>query len=200
MSMSRLHRRLGRALARISSATQRRIAHVPAAPRSERSKPENNPENKPAATWQRDLLLKRGAEISTRSMDRADRCAIAILDAEGIVISWHDYLPNARQFDRRVVSRHMSQFYLPEDIALYLPVRHLSMAFQHGVDTKLGWRRRPGGDVFWAATVIQSIRLEDGELLGYSHVTRCLRSPARCVTAPTWRRMSPHAAGAAVMA
>jgi hypothetical protein len=197
MSISRLHRRLGRALARMSSAaTQRRPSHVCSPPRSAPSKPESTP----AAGWQRDLLLKRGSEIYTRSMDREDRCAIAILDAEGIVISWHDYLPNARLFGRRVVSRHMSQFYLPEDVALYLPARHLSIAFKHGVDTKLGWRCRPGGDVFWAATVIQTILSEDGELLGYSHVTRSLRSPARCVTAPTRRRMSPHAASAAVMA
>jgi hypothetical protein len=148
--------------------------------------------------WKRRLLMKRGAQIFTTSLDRGDRCAIAILDDKGMVISWHDYLPNARAHDYRVVSRHMSQFYLPEDIALRLPTRHLSIASAHGVDTHLGWRRRPSGEVFWGVTVIHTVLSKEGELLGYSHVTRTLRGPAQMVSVPAWRMMPPQAVGLAM--
>lgn len=127
--------------------------------------------------WQRRVLSKRGARMHTTSVERADRCAIAILDARGIVVTWHDYLPNARSHDRRVVYRHVSQFYLPEDVALQIPERRLSVAFSQGPDTQQGWRRRASGEIFWGITVIEAILLEDGGLLGYSHVTRPVRDP-----------------------
>jgi hypothetical protein len=80
----------------------------------------------------------------------------------------------------------MSQFYLPEDVALHVPVRHLSIAAEHGVDTQRGWRRRPGGAVFWGVTIIQAIQLRDGEVLGYSHVTRSLREPVQYLSPALW--------------
>jgi hypothetical protein len=118
------------------------------------------------------------------SVERHDRCAIAILDAKGIVIAWHDHLPYARPRDPDVLSRHMSQFYLPTDIAIHVPTRHLWIAAEYGMDTQRGWRRRPSGEIFWGVTVMQSILLSDGELLGYSHVTRSVHGSAQHCTLP----------------
>ncbi len=133
------------------------------------------------------------------SVERNDRCAIAILDATGIVMFWHDHLPRARPYDPGVLSRHMSQFYLPDEIALHVPGRHLSIAAEHGADTQRGWRRRPSGEIFWGVTVLQSILLGDGELLGYSHVTRLVRGPAQHLSR-TLRPALPRTASLALMA
>lgn len=130
------------------------------------------------AGWQRRLLMARGEQLHITSVEDEDRCAIAILDARGIVISWHDTLSHARANDRSVLSRNVSQFYLPDDIALDVPARHLSVAAEYGVDTQRGWRRRPDGEIFWGATIVHGILLSNGEVLGYSHVTRCLHAPA----------------------
>lgn len=173
MNIYKLHRGVSRALARVSGTNQRR-------PPAIRDRSElGNIELQASANWRRRLLLARGQQIHAASVERVDRCAIAILDIKGIVISWHDHLPHPQLHDHGVVSRHMSQFYLPEDVALCLPVRHLSMAAEYGMDTERGWRCRPGGEIFWGVTVIQSILLSDRELLGYSHVTRLVRAPAR---------------------
>jgi hypothetical protein len=67
------------------------------------------------------------------------------------------------------------------------------------VDTQRGWRRRPGGDIFWGVTVIHSILLTDGELLGYSHVTRSVRGPAQYLCRPLPMRL-PGTASLALMA
>ena len=150
------------------------------------------------ANWRDRLLAARGQQIHTTSVERDDRCAIAILDTSGIVIAWHNHLPYARPYDPGVLSRHMSQFYLPDDIALNVPAHHLSIAAEHGVDTQSGWRRRPGGEIFWGVTVLQSLLLSDGELLGYSHVTRSLHAPARHIFSP--RRAPPLTASLAAMA
>jgi hypothetical protein len=201
MNMRNLHRGFSRALARVSDrrSSPNRAAGRPdsalIAARGWRIAAAKiaSPEASISANWQRRLLLKRGAQIYSTSIDRTDRCAIAILDARGIVIAWHDHFQNAKSHDRGVVSRHMSQFYLPEDIALYLPACHLSMAVEQGVSTQIGWRRRPGGEVFWGVTIIQTILLSDGELLGYSHITRSLRGPAQYLTPPL-RTMPPRRA------
>lgn len=204
MNMRNLHRGAIRVLARVSDATHRRPS-----PKRQHGRFDNvliaargwkiaaaqlaSPESCLSSNWQRRLLLKRGAQIYTTSLERTDRCAIAILDARGIVIAWHDHLENSRSYDRGVVSRHMSQFYLPEDIALHLPACHLSMAVEQGVTTQIGWRRRPSGEVFWGVTIIQTLLLSDGELLGYSHITRSLRGPAQYLSS-TLRAMPPQSA------
>lgn len=210
MNIYRLHRRVGRALARVSDIAQRR---TPAS--GERAKPgrcETSTSHwtiPPASTsgirlhalsdWRCRLLAARGEQIHLTSVERADHCAIAILDARGIVIAWHDHLPRARPYDPGVLSRHMSQFYLPDEVALNVPGCHLSSAAQYGTDTQRGWRRRPGGEIFWGATVMQSILLSDGELLGYSHVTRLLHAPVQHLFSPA-RAVRSRTAGLAAMA
>lgn len=210
MNVYRLHRRVSRALARMSG-----ISHRTAPAMRERGEldsietaargwtipsiQETNIDSQVSASWRRRLLLARGQQIHAASVERVDRCAIAILDAKGIVISWHDHLPHPQSYDHGVVSRHMSQFYLPEDIALCLPIRHLSQAAEYGMGTDRGWRRRPGGEIFWGVTVIHSILLSDGELVGYSHVTRLARAPAQYLSR-SLRAERPHMASLAMLA
>lgn len=149
--------------------------------------------------WRHRALAARGEQIHIASVHRSDRSAIAILDAKGIVVSWYDNLPRARPYDSGVLSRHVSQFYLPDDVALRVPARHLSIAAEYGVDTQRGWRRRPSGEIFWGVTIMQSILLSDGEILGYSHVTRSLLAPAQHL-ARHFRTGAQHAIGLAVPA
>ncbi|WP_153067192.1 hypothetical protein [Steroidobacter cummioxidans] len=196
MNIYRLHRSVSRALARVSGGANgtasARYWTIPTVSNSD-------VDSQDCTNWRRRLLAARGQQIHITSVERADRCAIAILDASGIVISWHDHLPRARPYDPGVLNRHMSQFYLPDDIALHVPARHLSIATEYGVDTQRGWRRRPGGEIFWGATVMQSILLGDGELLGYSHVTRLVRGPAQHLVRPL-RAKPPRTTSLALMA
>lgn len=209
MTMCRLHRGFSSALARMSRATHRRppahehrrldsLATDAARSGEIRATPVTRLEFLGPTEWQHRLLMARGNEIYTTSISHADRCAIAILDTRGIVIAWHDYLPNARSYDRSVVTHHMSQFYLAQDNALHIPARHLSMATAQGVSTQIGWRRRPGGEVFWGVTIIQAVLLNEGELLGYSHITRPLRGPAQAL--PLAMRVMPRLTARMAMA
>lgn len=203
MNIHRLHRGVGRALARVGGMVHRRTpatrvetfaGHwtIPALPNSDTA-------SHGCGDWRRRLLEARGEQIHATSMKRNDRCAIAILDAKGIVLCWHDNLPRARPYDPGVLNRYVSQFYLPDDVALHVPARHLSIAAEYGVDTQRGWRRRPAGEIFWGVTIMQSILLGDGEVLGYSHVTRCLRAPVQQLSRPL-RAAPPRAASLALMA
>ena len=127
--------------------------------------------------WRNRLLIKRGARMHTTSVGRGDGCAIAILDHRGVVHAWHDSLPGAMAFDFRILGSHVSQFYVPQDVALLRPNRNLSAASVNGSNTQHGWHRRPGGSIVWGITIIEPIHLDSGELYGYSHVTRFARDP-----------------------
>lgn len=168
---------------------------------SSRSQPERNVIRLKNVADVRDrLLMKRGAQMHATSVERGDGCAIAILDQRGVVHAWHDSLPGATSFDFRIVGTHVSQFYLPQDIALLRPDRGLIAASLHGSNTRQGWHRRPNGSIVWGVTVIEPIHLESGELYGYSHVTRFAQDPRTRVIAditPAPRPYSFHGAMAA---
>jgi hypothetical protein len=127
--------------------------------------------------WRQRLLTRLGADMHATSVERGDICSIAILDTDGMVIAWHDNLPDAARFHFGVLGMHVSQFYLPQDVAFQQPGHRLFAACLHGSDTQERWHRRPGGSVFWAVTVIEARRLKGGEMNGYSHVTRYSQDP-----------------------
>ncbi|HEY0683025.1 MAG TPA: hypothetical protein VGD45_11895 [Steroidobacter sp.] len=152
--------------------------------------------------WRQRLLTKQGAWMYAASVDKGDRCSIAILDTRGMVVAWHDTLPGAKAFDLRVAGAHVSQFYLPHDVTFGRPHSGLVAACLHGSDTQQRWHRRPGGTIFWAVTIIQAMRLKSGELNGYSHVTRYAQDPRERIVADARRapRLDPVCYGAMAVA
>jgi PAS domain S-box-containing protein len=101
--------------------------------------------------------------------------AIYMLDAEGYVASWN---PGAQRFKGylpdEIIGQHFSRFYTPEDQAVGLPARALKIAATEGRFENEGWRMRKDGTRFWAHVVIDPIRNDRGDLVGFAKVTRDL--------------------------
>lgn len=101
--------------------------------------------------------------------------AIYMLDPNGIVTSWN---PGAQRFKgylpNEIIGQHFSRFYTPEDQATDLPARALQTARTEGKFEAEGWRVRKDGSRFWAYVIIDPIRAQTGELVGYAKVTRDL--------------------------
>ena len=66
-----------------------------------------------------------------------------------------------------VIGKHFSMFYTPEDRAAGVPARALERARRDGRYELEGWRVRKDGTQFWANAVIDAIRDEDGQLIGF---------------------------------
>jgi len=99
--------------------------------------------------------------------------AIFQLDADGVVATWN---PGAQRIKGyapdEIIGRHFSTFYTPEDRAAGVPARALATARDGGRFETEGWRVRKDGTRFWASVVIDAIRNDAGELVGFAKVTR----------------------------
>src|SRR4051794_1771708 len=99
--------------------------------------------------------------------------AIYMLDPDGIVSSWN---AGAQRFKgyraEEIIGQHFSRFYTPEDQATGLPARALQTAREAGKFEAEGWRMRKDGTRFWASVVIDPIRDEHGEPVGFAKITR----------------------------
>ncbi|WP_339103230.1 PAS domain S-box protein [Haloterrigena salinisoli] len=99
--------------------------------------------------------------------------AIFMLDPEGTVDSWNEGAERIKGYaEDEIVGQHFSTFYTDADIADGVPETNLETAAAEGRVEDEGWRVRSDGTEFWANVVITAIRDDDGQLQGFTKVTR----------------------------
>lgn len=99
--------------------------------------------------------------------------AIYMLSPEGEITNWNAGARRIKGYEQQdVIGTHFSRFYVPEDVTAGLPMRALETALREGRFESEGWRVRKDGSRFWAHVVIDPIRNQLGELIGYAKVTR----------------------------
>jgi PAS domain S-box-containing protein len=99
--------------------------------------------------------------------------ALYMLDPTGIVSNWNVGGERIKGYTaEEIVGQHFSRFYTPADQASGKPARALKIAVETGHYEEEGWRVRKDGSFFWASVVIDPIRNDAGELIGYAKITR----------------------------
>ena len=71
-----------------------------------------------------------------------------------------------------IIGRHFSQFYIEEDREEGMPRKALETAAREGRFEREAERVRKDGSRFWAHIIIDAIRDEEGELIGFAKITR----------------------------
>ena len=99
--------------------------------------------------------------------------AIYMIDIDGTVRSWNSGASRIKGYTpEEIIGRSFAIFYTPEDRAKELPQRALAVASQTGRFSSEGWRVRKDGSRFWASVIVDAVRDEGGELIGFAKVTR----------------------------
>ena len=99
--------------------------------------------------------------------------AIYMLDPEGIVASWNAGAERIKGYKpHEIMGRNYAEFFTPEDREAGIPSNALRVAAEQGRYESQGWRLRKDGTRFWVLAVIDAVRDEQGELLGFAKITR----------------------------
>ncbi len=129
----------------------------------------------------RDLTERRAALAALERSEQHFRLlvqgvrdyAIYMLDPQGKVTSWNRGAQRFKGYtDDEIIGEHFSRFYTDEDRTSGLPAKALRTAATEGRFEAEGWRVRKDGTCFWAHVVIDPIRGEHGELIGFAKITR----------------------------
>ncbi len=129
----------------------------------------------------RDMTEARKAQQALLDAERRFRIlvqgvidyAIFMLDPEGRVANWNAGAQRIKGYaPDEIVGEHFSRFYTREDFDAGVPKRALETAREVGRYESEGWRVRKDGSRFWASVVIDAIRDDGGELIGFAKITR----------------------------
>jgi PAS domain S-box-containing protein len=99
--------------------------------------------------------------------------AIYMVDFDGRIKSWNSGAERLKGYTAdEIIGQSFSCFYTAEDRHAGLPQRALRTARETGRFAAEGWRVRKDGTRFWASVVVDAIKDEKGELIGFAKITR----------------------------
>jgi PAS domain S-box-containing protein len=101
--------------------------------------------------------------------------AIYRIDPDGIIQTWNEGAKRLKGYQaEEIIGQHFSKFYPPEAIEQGYPDYELKIAAKQGHFEDEGWRVRKDGSRFWANVILTALYDEDGNLNGFTKITRDL--------------------------
>ncbi len=136
----------------------------------------------------RDLTERQSAQQALKSSEEQFRIlvqsvadyAIYMLDTKGFVTSWNLGAERIKGYKAdEILGEHFSRFYLEADRKAGLPGESLAIAAKDGRFEREAWRLRKDGTTFLAHVIIDAIRNDSGELIGFAKITRDVTERSR---------------------
>lgn len=128
-----------------------------------------------AQFYQKNAELKRVEDQYHRMVDEIQDYAIILLSKDGTIQNWNKGAEKIKGYrEEEIVGKKISVFYQIEDQTNGLPEKLLTEATTNGRAIHEGWRVRKDKSLFWGSTVITAVHDEQGNIVGFTKVTRDL--------------------------
>ncbi len=106
--------------------------------------------------------------------------AIILLDIDGTILSWNKGAEQIKGYKaEEIIGQNFRIFYLPKARQEQLPEKLIDLAKREGRARHIGMRVRKDGTMFWGSILITALHDDDGEVVGFTKLTRELRDNER---------------------
>ncbi|MES3037737.1 MAG: MHYT domain-containing protein [Bdellovibrionota bacterium] len=118
-------------------------------------------------------IVRKSEEKFRALVEAVKDYAVFMLDTTGHITNWNFGAERVTGYKaNEVVNQPVSLFYTDEDIYANTAEKELQAALETGHFETEALRKRKDGSIFWADVVIAPLYDQDGNLSGYSKVTR----------------------------
>ena len=99
--------------------------------------------------------------------------AIILLDIDGTILTWNKGAQSIKGYkEEEILGQNFRIFYLPRDREEGLPEKLIELAMREGRARHIGRRVRKDGTTFWGSILITAIHDEEGEVIGFTKLTK----------------------------
>jgi PAS domain S-box-containing protein len=115
-------------------------------------------------------------ELHRKMIAEIQDYAIILIDVDGTILSWNKGVEKIKGYtEAEILGQNFRIFYLPSDRQAGLPEQLLGLAKKEGRAAHIGRRVRKDGSIFWGSIHITALHDENGEVIGFTKLTRELR-------------------------
>ena len=119
--------------------------------------------------------LLNSEERYHKMIEEVEDYAILLLDVEGNIQNWNKGAEKIKGYkEEEILGKNFRLFYRREDQLAGIPEMLINRATNEGKALHEGWRVRKDGSMFWGSIVLTALHGNNGELIGFSKVTRDL--------------------------
>ena len=99
--------------------------------------------------------------------------AIILLDVDGTILSWNKGAEKIKGYkESEILGQNFRLFYMPQDRQNGLPEQLIELAKKEGRARHIGRRLKKDGTIFWGSILITALHDDDGEVIGFTKLTR----------------------------
>ena len=111
--------------------------------------------------------------LHKRMIEEIQDYAIILMDIDGTILSWNKGAEKIKGYRAdEILGQNFRLFYLPQDRQAGLPEQLIDLAKKEGRARHIGRRLKKDGTIFWGSILITALHDDDGEVIGFTKLTK----------------------------
>ena len=116
---------------------------------------------------------ERLKQLHKRMIAEIQDYAIILLDLDGTILTWNKGAEKIKGYkEEEILGQNFRIFYMPRDRESRLPEKLIGQATKEGRARHIGQRLRKDGSVFWGSILITALHDEEGNVIGFTKLTK----------------------------